>query len=354
MHITKVRTMAVVGLLLLVATAYGRESELVVGTKPTPPFVIKGADDRLSGISIELWRRIAERLDIAYRFQETDLEGLISGLQDGGLDISVAALTATPGREAVIDFTHPFYTTGYTFAVPGRGNSIWLAIKRFVSWEFFTALAALGGILLLAGALLWLAERRRNPAMFGGSRSEGIGASVWWAAVTMTTVGYGDKAPITFTGRVIALVWMFASIIIISSFTAAIATSLTVSQLETSIDSLDDLRDARVATVAGSASAAFLDNLSIPHSDTETLDESLQSLANRQVDAVVYDAPIMRYKVKQQYSGSVSVLDKTFERQDYAFALPANSALREPINREILEIIRSDEWRQLVNRYLDD
>ena len=347
------RSFIILSALLLCCSTFAQGDELVVGTKVAPPFVIKDSEGRYTGLSIELWKKVAERLGVTYRFEESDLKGLISGLENGKLDISVAALTATPGREAVIDFTHPFYNTGYAIAVPKRGNSIWLAVKRFFSWEFFTALAALTGVLLMAGFLLWLAERRRNPAMFGGTSSEGIGASFWWAAVTMTTVGYGDKAPITLAGRVIALVWMFASIIIISGFTAAIATSLTVSQLETNINSLNDIRDARVATVSGSASAAFLDNLSIDHRDSESLDASLQALADQQVDAVVYDAPIMRYDVKQKYRDKISVLERTFERQDYAFALPAKSELREKINREILEIIRSDDWQNLVKQYFD-
>lgn len=335
-------------------SAFAEERVLVVGTKQAPPFVIKDEQGQFSGISIELWKMAAERLGIQYRIEERELDELINGLRRGELDLSVAALTATPGREAVIDFSHPFYTTGYGIAVPSRGNSVWLAVKRFFSWEFFTALAALTGILLLAGFLLWLAERRRNPDMFGGSRREGIGSSFWWAAVTMTTVGYGDKAPITFAGRVVALVWMFASIIIISSFTAAIATSLTVSHLETKISNLEDLREVRVATVPNSSSAAFLDELDISYvADSGTLEDNLRALVDGQVDAVVYDAPILQYSVKTKFRNDVSVLEKTFERQDYALALPSGSTLREPLNREILEILGSEPWQKLLQRYLD-
>ena len=75
----------------------------------------------------------------------------------------------------------------------------------------------------VVGVVMWLGERRRNQAQFGGTAAHGIGAGLWWSAVTMTTVGYGDKAPVTILGRLLGLVWMFAAIIIISSFTAAIA-----------------------------------------------------------------------------------------------------------------------------------
>lgn len=348
-----IRATIVFSALLLASKSFAQNEQISVGTKVAPPFVIEDDQGHFSGLSIDLWKKIADRLGITYQFHKSDLKGLISGLEKGSLDVSVAALNATPEREERIDFSHPFYISGYTIALPKRGNTIWLAVKRFFSWEFFTALLALIAILLLAGFLLWLAERHRNPTMFGGKRREGIGSSFWWAAVTMTTVGYGDKAPLTLAGRVIAIVWMFASVIIISSFTAAIATSLTVSQLGSSINTLDDLRDARVSTVKDSASASYLNKLSIRYRTSESLDASLQWLADGKVDAVVYDAPIMRYQVMQKYSGKISVLQKTFVRQDYAFALPNNSPLRKKINRELLEIIGSDDWQLLVQKYLN-
>ncbi len=56
-----------------------------------------------------------------------------------------------------------------------------------------------------------------------------LGSALWFAAVTMTTVGYGDKTPQTPLGRFLAFLWMFFGILLVSAFTGAFASSLTVS-----------------------------------------------------------------------------------------------------------------------------
>lgn len=47
--------------------------------------------------------------------------------------------------------------------------------------------------------------------------------SVWWAIVTVTTIGYGDIYPITVMGRILAIILMFTGIGILSLLTGAIA-----------------------------------------------------------------------------------------------------------------------------------
>jgi len=327
-------------------------ARLIVGSKVAPPFVLRGEDGGLSGISISLWSAVADSIGAEYDYAERDLKGLLTGLEDGDLDVSVAALTVTADREAAIDFSYPFYTTGLAIAVPAEGSRLWGTVSRFFSWQFFTALVGLAAVLLLVGVVIWIFERRANPEEFGGRVAHGLGSGFWWAAVTMTTVGYGDKSPRTLGGRVVGLVWMFAAIIIISSFTAAIATSLTVGQLSSGINGVQDLAGARVATVTDSAAAHTLEERGIGFSERHDLHTALSALADSRVDAVVYDAPLLRYDVMTDFSATLQVLPNDFDRQDYAFALPQGSELREPINRAILEHLVTDEWQATLKRYL--
>ena len=336
-------------------TAHGQESQsqrLMIATRHVPPFAIRSEDGAWNGISIDLWREIATDLSLAYEFRETDLKGMVAGLQNGTYDVAVAALTMTAEREQVIDFAHPFYNSGLGIAVPANGSTGWAGVlRRVASTGFAKAVAALAVLLFLIGLLVWFFERKRNPEQFGGKAADGIGASF---AVTMTTVGYGDKAPRTVGGRTVALIWMFASILLISSFTAAIASALTVSELEAGKKGPEDLPGLRVGTLRDSTSEAYLHREHITAVSYDMPRAALEALAAGEMDAVVYDAPILRYLVNKELRLPLRVLPRVFERQSYAIALPQGSALREPINRLVLSKISEPQWRDVIYRYLGE
>ena len=204
------------------------------------------------------------------------------------------------------------------------------------------------------GFLLWAFERRKNADQFGGKTTQGLGNAFWWSAVTMTTVGYGDKSPITVGGRLVALVWMFASILLIAGFTGSIASALTVSHLEGTIQGPEDLPGLQVGTVPDSTSERYLESRYVARRTYPSAREALLGLARGEVDAVVYDAPLLVYLVGHDEGlvGRLSVLPRRFERQDYAIALPPGDERREAINRRLLEVIGSDDWQEVLDRYL--
>lgn len=115
---------------------------LVVGLREVPPFVMRQADGEYTGISIDLWLRVARELGLEYRFQDTDLSGLLKGLETGRLDVAVAALTVTAEREKLVDFTHPFHSSGLAIAVPKAPTGALAVLKATFSWQFLQALAA--------------------------------------------------------------------------------------------------------------------------------------------------------------------------------------------------------------------
>jgi len=331
------------------------DHKLIIGTKEAPPFAMKDATGRWEGISIELWDDLAAQLGATYEFREYDLAGLLNAVKNGEVDAGVAALTVTEDREEVMDFTHPFYTTGFGIAVASQPQSRKSAVfQRFFTMRFLQAVLALLVTLVVAGFFIWLFEFRANPEMFSKNPLRGIASGAWWAAVTMTTVGYGDKAPKTVMGRVVGLIWMFLAIILIGTYIASLTSALTVQQIQAPIQGPEDLAAARVATVGSSTSEAYLRTNHIPFRSFDNLDEALQAVLKHQADAAVYDAPLLQYKVTQEFSSRIQVLPRTFGTQNYSIALPTGSPLREPLNRALLAKSTQTAWQDVLFRYLHE
>lgn len=347
------RALACLLLLALAATAQEPERTLVVGTKEAPPFAMRRADGTWTGIAIQLWKRVAADLGLKHEWRALPLQGLLSGVADGSLDAAVGALSVTAEREERMDFSHPFHTSGLGIAVSTRPEG-WFTqfLGNLFSAQFLKILGLLLLLLLATGAAVWLLERRRNPDQFGGRGMRGIGAGLWWSAVTMTTVGYGDKAPRTPAGRLVALLWMFIGVVLVAGFTAAMASSLTVSHFESLIEGPRDLPRVRVAAVNDSTGAAYLAQNGVRYAGYEDARAALEALASGERDAVVYDAPLLRYLANREWKGRVAVLPRTFARQDYAFALSTGSPLREAINKAILRETATEEWAELLERHL--
>lgn len=331
-----------------------------VATREVPPFAMKGEDGTWHGLSIELLREIKADLDrdagteTELEFLELGLEEMLAAVEQGDADIAAGALTVNYERERRMDFSHPFHSSGLGIAVQGGEVRGWGGVvSAMLSWTMVRILAGLLAVLLVSGVAVYFFERKRNPD-FGGGVMKGVASGIWWAAVTMTTVGYGDKVPKSAGGRLIAAIWMFSGLFLIASFTATVTSALTVTQLQSRIAGPADLARVRVGTVTASTSEKYLRGRHVFSSKYEGVEAALAALEKGRIDAVVYDAPILRYEIQRQYGDSLYVLAGTFERQEYAFALPTESPLRERINLVMLRHLGSPEWRDVLAGYLGD
>jgi ABC-type amino acid transport substrate-binding protein len=168
----------------------------------------------------------------------------------------------------------------------------------------------------------------------------------------MTTVGYGDLAPRTVGGRILGMIWMVTALLVVSFFTASITSALTVGQLSHRISNADDLAGAVIASVADTTSADWLERRGLDYANASDLRSALDELADGKVDAVLYDAPLLRWEISRSYRGVLQILPLVLERQDYAFALPDSSPLREALDASILHAINAPDWHARVSEYL--
>ncbi|WP_229660396.1 transporter substrate-binding domain-containing protein [Croceicoccus pelagius] len=325
--------------------------DMRIATREAPPFAMKGDDGRWEGLAIELWRAVADTNGYEYTFEEADLNDMIAGVAKGEYDASVGALTITQAREQDVDFSHPFYATGFGIAARKEPASYFTLIGKFFSWDFMKTLAVLIAMLTVVGVLFWLAERKRNSEEFA-TDAKGIGSGFWFAAVTMTTVGYGDKAPRTPAGKIVALIWMFTALLIISTITGMIASSLTADRLEGAVTGPGDLDGVSVGVVADSAGEEWLARDGIASTGFSEVSGGLQALASGEIDAFVHDDPLLRYSVGREGLADLRVLPGSFGRQDYGIALPEDSPLREDVNIALLSHIESDRWLAHITQQL--
>ena len=77
---------------------------------------------------------------------------------------------------------------------------------------------------------MWIVERPVR-SMNHNSAVATLRDGVYWAVVTMTTVGYGDKTPKTAGGRVIAILWMLVSVALISILSTSIVSKMTAERV---------------------------------------------------------------------------------------------------------------------------
>ncbi|CAD5119999.1 DgyrCDS8581 [Dimorphilus gyrociliatus] len=90
-------------------------------------------------------------------------------------------------------------------------------------WKF---ILLLGSATAWIGLLMWFMERRINKEQFPKDALVGIFEGIWWAFVTMSTVGYGDRYPKRIVSKVVTLFWILISLIMMSVFTANITFEL--------------------------------------------------------------------------------------------------------------------------------
>ena len=328
---------------------------LRVVTKRFEPFVIY-QDNAYIGFSIELWEKIAASLGVQYELYGVNtIAKLLDEVVRGAADVAIAGISITVKREQILDFSHAFFETGLQIMVrEGTRSVLGKVIAQVFSVLFSRELIYGVGfffiVLLIASHIIWVLERRHNP-QFPERYPQGIWQSIWWAVVTVTTVGYGDKTPKGNVGRLFGVVWILAGYFVFAYFTASVTTTATVRELHGTIDGPQDLFDKQVASVEKSVAADYLAGQGIPVVNVENVDQAYPLLESGKVDAIVYDAPVLQHYVSKAGKGKVKVVGLLFEEQNYGIALQVESPYREIINIALLKLIESGAYQQIVDKW---
>ncbi len=323
---------------------------LRVATHIVEPFVME-QEGELFGFSVDLWDALANDLGLEYEWVLVDsVDDQLAAVESGAADAAIAAITITREREAVVDFSYPYFDSGLQILTSYRQDSPLKSLADMLSVFFSPVILQLLGLLLLimlvVAHIVWLVERHRNPD-FATGYLHGIWDGFWWAAVTVSTVGYGDKTAKGHVGRIVSLIWIFVGLFLLTQLTAGVTATLSVKHLNSQITEVSDLKNKRVATVEGTTSEEYLKKLRLRPITTPDIDDAIQMLEDDRVDAVVFDAPVLQYYAANEGVHTVMTSGAPFHMESYGIALPEGSPYREDVDQAILAMMESGEYDTL-------
>lgn len=329
---------------------------LAVAVRTLPPFAIY-ENGGYSGFEVELVNLLAARLGMETHIYAVDtVAKQIDDIDRGVARVALGGVAITESREEVVNFSLPLLHTGLTIMAPTEASRSFT--DRIVL--FFTAIASsdlpwllvlFGVVVLVSAHVIWWLERHHN-ADFAVPYRKGIWDSFYWSVVTMSTVGYGDKVARGGLGRMFALIWIALGTLVFASFTASIASSLAVNELRGEISGPSDLPGHRVGTVAGSAGETYLSFAGVGSVLADDIESAYALLEEGEVDAIVFDAPVLRYHAAHEGAGEVATFGPVFETVQYGLAVGEDDhEFREQLNLALLDMIESGVYRQLHDRW---
>lgn len=326
-----------------------------VVTRDLPPFSFMEGGLR-TGYAFDLWRDVAREAGFDYDVRVVGSpQEMVDALVNKSADVAIGALSVTSKREAVIDFSQPFYNSGLQILTTGSsasfGDTVWMLLTNLFNWKLLGAFALLVFVMLMISHFVWLYEHKVNPDMWPASYRHGLWESFWWTISTLLVGGADNKGPVGVGGRIVAIIWMLLSIVLVSLLTASFSATLTVNNLQSDITGPNRLAGRKVATIAGSTAASWLSAHDAVVQPCPDLRQCLAALKAKDVAAVVYDAPLLQHAVKEDGDDRLLLVPVIFDQQNYAIGLQQNSPLRERINHALLSLNEAGVNAQLNKQW---
>jgi len=325
---------------------------LQVAVFDRPPYTYKDKSGAWTGLSIDLWGQISGRLGLDYDYVEVPLADVYEKLHAGSCDLALAIALSGEKAEQV-EFTEPYlFSHG---AVVTLHKSFFNTLETLHSYiwnkEVFLILFLMIAGMILFSLILLVAERKHQLGHFSGNTIKGFGSALWFSAVTMTTVGYGDKTPLSAIGRMITFFWMLVGVLLIALFTGTVASSITTAKIQSGLVRFDDLARFRVGCLQGSRMDLLLQNRGIPAVRYTTPEAGLDGFAFKTINAYAGDSLSLEYLMSHNFPGKFRISIIPDSAIIFAFAARPHLPELRHINSSLLQITLAPDWHSKLERW---
>ena len=338
--------------LLLPSAAAGQEpteTELRVVTTESPPWAVYEGPN-LTGAFVEIWKAVAESLDLDYELVATDsFSELLEEIAEGDADVAAYPITPTAERAPDMDFSVPVVVSGTRIAAKRKPPTSASLLGALFSSRILRLLLYGVAIVAVVAHLVWYFERGRRG--IADAYRDGIFDAFWFALVTITTVGYGDFVPESRRGKVLAMVWMIASLFALGGFIAEVSNTLGSEVVTRDVSSADDLSGKQVGAVEASVHQTFAEKHGATVIEVDSQEELYSQLEAETVDAIVTNPFSISVHEAERGEPPLASVDVLFNKFSETLALSEGHPLKEDIDRALLELVDSGAVDSILERW---
>ncbi|XP_071747530.1 glutamate receptor ionotropic, kainate 2 isoform X1 [Lepeophtheirus salmonis] len=371
---------------------------LVVTTIYSPPYsMYRDSSKRLTGndvfegYAIDLIAEVAEILKFNYTFKWVDDQkygkrnketgewnGMMGELLAQKADLAIADLTITYEREQAVDFTMPYMNLGVSilYKKPTRKPPNLFSFLSPLSLDvwIYMATAYLGVSVLLFILARFSPYEWDNPHPCADEPDVLVNEfslvnSMWFTIGSLMQQG-SDLAPKAISTRMVAGMWWFFTLIMISSYTANLAAFLTVERMESPIESAEDLSKQtkiKYGCVESGSTGAFFRDSKIPTYQrmwsfmestkpvvfTKGNPEGIERVKKENGNyAFLMESTTIEYVVERECD--TTQIGGLLDSKSYGIALPPGSPYRMPISSAILKLQEGGRLHLLKRRWFSE
>ncbi|CAN6251081.1 unnamed protein product [Urochloa humidicola] len=347
--------------------------KLLVGvvTGGTYPEYVNANEDSLtgeikaSGLVIEMFEEAVKRLPYALPYEyvvfnttehvSSSYDDFVNQVYLKKYDIAVGDITIRYNRSLYVDFTLPYTESGVAMVVPVKESiekNAWIFLKPLTPGMWFGTII----LFIYTGIVIWLLELLGNNKNVHGPIPRQLATMIYFSL-------FEEKEKVKrLTSRIVLVIWLFFLVVLKSSYTASLASMLTVQQLQPTVTNVDELLKTGqyVGYGRGSYIKGLLEDLGFDASKIKPYDSSegyhnalSKGSKNGGVAALVDEIPYIKLFLAEHCKG-YTMVGPIYKTAGFGYALQKGSPLVGDISQAILNITGGDTIIRIEKKWIGD
>ncbi|CAF4587152.1 unnamed protein product, partial [Rotaria sp. Silwood2] len=325
--------------------------------------IIEQNQTKLNGYIPDLIELLQTRMgfipNIIYPPANETYDGLVKAVANRVCDVAIGDITVTSKRREIVDFSTSIFDNSIRIIVR-QTTTVNVDLLSYLKPFSLNLWLILLICTIYAAILLCVLERQNNEALQNRSIISSGAMSMWYSIGTI--MGYGADFHVqTAAGRLLTVGLYLLSLVLVATYTANLASDLTISKSKNTISGIDDIKNGKIPfsrigiLIESSQEDYYLREISggvRNYYPLKTQNELYSSLLNNLIDVSILDIGAVEYFTNNIYC-NLTLIGADFAPSSYGIAYPKQWLYGKDLDVIILSLRESGFLDDLKKKWFE-